>query len=243
MRQYRISRKTKKSRRNNKKTQNQLKRKASQAMPKALRLSRAHLARPCQQTGGAAAAASANTKSYTEQDKIEFFDELARIMDNMKKFPDRRPYGEMFTGKFFFNKIRLTVNLYPKWLEMFNECKNTRDQTPLYVMLRFDAPIGFVLSLFEDFKGNIDVNRQNNDGSTPFIGLFFGLSMNAPITFSRIKFISNLLLKEGGDYNLPNYKGETGLGFLKYKHYNNLINYSPNMSKEYFEWITPYLKQ
>jgi hypothetical protein len=154
---------------------------------------------------------------------------------------DERPYGDKFTGRFFYNKLRVSVNLSPEWLKMFNECKNTRGQTPLYVMLRFGANESLIYNLFLDFPSKIDVNRQNNDGSTPLLGLFYGLGQDSPINFERVSFICNKLLYNGGNLNIPNLNGETALNWLLYKNANGLITYSDEA--KYNAWISTFYQQ
>ena len=222
----RISRKQK---RNSRKTKRQLKKQIMQ------------------QSGGAGAPGS--DQSYTPQDVEEFFIELTRIMENIAKLSgDSRPVGPDYTGKFFYNKIRPAVHLRTQWLKMFNECFNQRGQTPLYVILRF-GPTMLCLNVLRPYtyekeeypEGSLDVNRKNADGSTPLIGLFFGKNGYDPISFTKASLCLNLLIQLGGDLNIPNNAGETGLMWLKHKHKNSLITYLPKQKAEYDEWISRYI--
>lgn len=174
------------------------------------------------QSGGAALYAS--NSSYSQKDVIDFFDQITKP----KKTKNGEPVGyyanhEILNLKFFELKpgARHVLQIQSKWNKMVNECFNSREQTPLYVALRFNADSEMIDMLLEIIK---DVNRSNSDGSTPLIGLCYGAKETETINFGKVTSIINkLCYKHSANLNIPNLQGETPLSILYNKSMKNLI--------------------
>jgi len=108
---------------------------------------------------------------------------------------------------------------------MVNECYNKFGQTPLYVALRFKAYPEIISILLKNIK---NVNRPNEDGSTPLIGLCYGPDPNSRINFKDVSSTINLICSAEykGDLNLSNKFKETPLIILENKSKLGLLDFT-----------------
>ena len=173
------------------------------------------------QSGGAASPAGSG--QYTQKDVNDFFEQIIK-----PKTKSGAPVGYyansgILDPKFFELKpsARHVLQIKSTWHKMVNECFNSREQTPLYVALRFNADSEMIDMLLEIIK---DVNRTNSDGSTPLIGLCYGAQEMEQINFGKVTSIINkLCYKHSANLNIQNSQGETPLSILYNKSMKNLI--------------------
>ena len=165
-------------------------------------------------------------KAYNEKDVEEFF------LNITKSFNENNTYfahSNILSDKFFkINKEkRHVLEIKPEWINMVNTCFNEKGHTPLYVALRYNAEYEMIDMLLEKIT---DINRKNNikitDGSTPLIGLCYGLNDNSIINWQKMSNLLSKLCKIGADTKIKNTRGETAFTWLKYKGDNGLIDYS-----------------
>ncbi len=177
-----------------------------------------------QQRGGAAnASRPSNSSGYTQADIEEFF----RIIP--AKFKEGTSYyahSKVLPEKYFeINPTqRHGMIIKQEWHKMVNESYSNREQTPLYVALRFGATLEMIHMLLDVIT---DVNRPNRDGSTPLIGLCYGASMNERVNFQNIYNCINSVVEKGGRLDIINKANdESALKWLDYKARNNLIDFT-----------------
>jgi hypothetical protein len=175
------------------------------------------------QSGGAAS--SPNDDSYKQDDVEAFCSYLIETNKYTGKIGYLANSGGLNTTFFKIAEgSRHETILIPRWTKMVNECYNKFGQTPLYVALRFKAYPEIISILLKNIK---NVNRPNEDGSTPLIGLCYGPDPTSRINFKDVSSMINRICSEyGGKLNLSNKFKETPLIILENKSKLGLLDFT-----------------
>jgi len=165
---------------------------------------------------------------FTPDEIKTFFEELTSKEEKGRFLLGKGKDSTELNRNFFEsdpNGTRGSIKLKAEWHNMVNNEVNDRGQTPLYVLLRFGKSSQLIDILLN--VPNIDVNRQNKDGSTALIGYCFGNNDGTRINWYRLSDLLMKFGKKGAVFSMENKMGETPFGWIDWKSRNGLIDW-PN---------------